>query len=190
MLKSYHRLPTMLTTWTVARKIPFEDPQILYYVRIGYVAVQVLVMSIYFYISMTIKAKNDKTVLKYVDAANPMTQEPGQLVNTTVRDYDLGEVSKLLRAVYTGVAMMAFLHGYMKFTQPLFVQAIMGLKGVFEATPFKIHVLGQKAEGDLKRPWKGAGGMFGAAAGGPQTDSAAIAEAEKRVAGVSNKKDD
>lgn len=66
-----------------------------------------------------------------------------------------------LRSAYMGMAMMAFLHGYMKFTQPLFVQGIMGLKGVYEAIPVKVHILGKKAEGDLKRPWKAAGGMFG-----------------------------
>lgn len=108
------------------------------------------------------------------------TQEPGQLVTTTVRDYDLSETSKLvrrllcrswrprscnvcqLRSVYMGIAMMGFLHGYMKFTQPLFVQGIMGLKGLYEAVPVKVHLFGHKAEGDLKRPWKAGGGMFGA----------------------------
>ncbi|KAJ7065214.1 inorganic phosphate transporter [Mycena amicta] len=173
----------------LARKIPFDDPEVLYYVRVGYVSMQILVLSIYYYISMKIKSKNDQTVLKYVDAANPMTQEPGQLVNTTVRDYDLMETSKLLRSVYMGVAMMAFMHGYMKFTQPLFVQTVMATKSLYDATPFKIHVLGIKAEGDLKRPWKAAGGMFGGA-GGPQTDNAAITEAEKRVGGTSSKKEE
>ncbi|KAJ7850005.1 inorganic phosphate transporter [Mycena olivaceomarginata] len=172
----------------VARKIPFEDPDVLLYTRIGYATVQVIVLGIYYFISMSIKKKNDQTVLKYVDAPNAMTQEPGQLVTTTVRDYDLSEVSKLLRSVYMGVAMMAFLHGYMKYTQPLFVQAIMGLKGLYDAKPVQVHLLGQKAEGELKRPWKAAGGMFGAA-GGPQTDNAAITEAEKRVGGASKKDD-
>ena len=68
-----------------------------------------------------------------------------------------------LRSVYMGMAMMGFMHGYMKFTQPLFVQAVMATKNLYDATPFKIHVLGQKAEGDLKRPWKAGGGMFGGA---------------------------
>ncbi|KAJ7777439.1 inorganic phosphate transporter [Mycena metata] len=171
----------------IARKISFEDPDILLYTRIGYVTVQVIVLGLYYFVSMAIKSKNDQTVLKYVDAPNAMTQEPGQLVTTTVRDYDLSETSKLLRSVYMGIAMMGFLHGYMGYTQPLFVQAIMGLKGVYEAVPIKVHLLGQKAEGDLKRPWKAAGGMFGAA-GGPQTDNAAITEAEKRVGG--SKKDE
>ncbi|KAF7309565.1 Inorganic phosphate transport PHO88 [Mycena indigotica] len=178
-----------LAVMQLARKIPFEDPEVLYYVRVGYVSMQILVLSVYYYISMTIKSKNDQTVLKYVEAPNPMSQEPGQLVNTTVRDYDLLETSKLLRSVYMGMAMMGFMHGYMKFTQPLFVQAIMAIKSLYDATPFKIHILGQKAEGDLKRPWKTAGGMFGAA-GGPQTDNAAITEAEKRVGGTTSKKEE
>jgi hypothetical protein len=52
-----------------------------------------------------------------------------------------------------GVAMMAVMHGYFKFTQPLFVQALMGLKGVFDAKPVAIHLLGKPATGDLKRPF-------------------------------------
>lgn len=57
--------------------------------------------------------------------------------------------------------MMAFLHLYLKYTQPLFVQALMGLKALYEAKTVKIYILGQPAEGDLKRPFKGAGGLFG-----------------------------
>lgn len=105
--------------------------------------------------------------------------------------------------------MMAFLHLYMRYTQPLFVQAIMGLKSLYESNEVKIHVLGRASEGDLKRPFKAAGGMFGGefarctfhrpfspelftdspllsppsipATAGPATDKAAIDEAEKRI---------
>lgn len=38
----------------VARKIPFDDPQTLNYVRVGYVSVQLLVLSTYYYISMKV----------------------------------------------------------------------------------------------------------------------------------------
>lgn len=62
-----------------------------------------------------------------------------------------------------GIAMMAFLHGYLKYTQPLFVQSLMGLKGVWDAKPVHIHIFGKPAEGDLKRPFKAAPGMFGGA---------------------------
>ena len=74
-----------------------------------------------------------------------------------------------------GIAMMAFLHGYMKFTQPLFVQSLMGLKGLYDAKPVAIHIFGK----DIKRPFK-VDAMFGQSTG-PQTDAAAIAEAEKRI---------
>jgi len=57
--------------------------------------------------------------------------------------------------------MMGFLHIYMKYTQPLFVQALMGVKNLYEAKPVAIHLFGKPAEGDLKRPFKGAPSIFG-----------------------------
>ncbi|GAW04218.1 inorganic phosphate transporter [Lentinula edodes] len=181
-------LAISLGAMQVARKIPFDDPEVLNYARIGYVATQLTLLGIYYYVSMVIKKKNDQTVLKYVEPPSAMApQEEGKLVTTTVRDYDLAEVSKLLRAVYMGILMMAFLHGYMQFTQPLFIQSLMGLKGLYDAKPLAIHILGKPAEGELKRPFKAAPGIFGGATGGPQTDKAAITEAEKKVGG---KKDD
>jgi len=166
----------------VARKIPFDDPDVLLYVRIAYVVVQLIIFAAYYYTSMKIKQKNDLTTLKYVEPKSPMAQEPGALVTTTYRDYDLQQTSVLLRGAYMGVAMMAFMHLYLKYTQPLFMQALMGLKGVYDAKPIAIHILGKPAEGDLKRPFKTGGGMFGAT-GEPATDRAAIEEAEKKVGG-------
>ena len=99
-----------------------------------------------------------------------------------------------------GLAMMTFLHLYMHYTQPLFIQALMGLKALYDAKPVAIHVLNKPAEGDLKRPFKAGGGMFGGkhssptsstesrvstscnfSAADPQTDKAAIEEAEKKI---------
>ena len=144
------------------------------------------------------------------------SQESGQLITTTVRDYDLSETSKLvrssihyysfvhtfnislqLRSSYMGIAMMAVMHLYFHFTQPLFIQSLMGFKGLYDAKLVSIHLLGKPATGDLKRPFKAAS-MFGGkvflfilhflylraisiATTGPQTDAASIAEAEKRV---------
>ncbi|KAF9474944.1 PHO88-related membrane protein [Pholiota conissans] len=163
----------------LARKIPFDDPVVLNYVRVGYVVSQVIVLAIYYYVSLAIKKKNDQTVLKYVEPASPMSQEEPKLVTTTYRDYDLSETSKLLRSVYMGIAMMGVMHIYFHFTQPLFIQALMGIKNLYDAKPVSIYILGKPATGDLKRPFKAAS-MFGPATG-PATDAAAIAEAEKRV---------
>ena len=97
-----------------------------------------------------------------------------------------------------GIAMMSVMHLYFKFTQPLFIQSLMGFKGLYDAKLVSIHLLGKPATGDLKRPFKAAS-MFGRelsfvsfpssiliivfyiASTGPQTDAASIAEAEKRV---------
>jgi len=163
----------------LARKVPFENPDILLAARVGYVVSQIIIVGVYLYISSMIKKKDDKTVLKYVEPGTPMSQEGGQLVTTTVRDYDLTETSKLLRSAYMGVAMMGFLHLYMKFNPPLLIQALMGLKGLYDAKPVTIYIFGKPAEGDLKRPWKASAGMFGG--GEPQTDKAAIDAAEKKV---------
>ncbi|KAG5642251.1 hypothetical protein DXG03_003352 [Asterophora parasitica] len=185
MNSGMQNLVISLGAMQVARKIPFDDPDVLNYVRIAYVTAQVIVLATYYLVSVKIKSKNDQTVLKYVEPQGPMSSEPGPLVTTTVRDYDLSETSKLLRAAYMGIAMMAFMHLYMKYTQPLFIQALMGLKNLYDAKLVAIHILGKTPEGDLKRPFKTAG-MFGAAPAGPATDAASIAEAEKRV----GKKDD
>lgn len=56
---------------------------------------------------------------------------------------------------------MCGLHGYLGYTQPLFAQGIMGLKNLYDAKPVSIYILGREAEGDLKRPFKGAASMFG-----------------------------
>lgn len=50
-------------------------------------------------------------------------KDESKLVTTTVRDYDLGEVSKLVRAVYMGLAMMAFMHLYLKYVSLLFLHS-------------------------------------------------------------------
>lgn len=45
---------------------------------------------------------------------------------------------------------------------PRFIQSIMTVKGLYDSKPAKLWLMGQKAEGDLKRPWLAAPSMFGA----------------------------
>jgi len=55
-------LPVPLTSYSssnplddvVARKIPFEDPLVLNYVRAGYVLAQVIVLAVYYYVSLVV----------------------------------------------------------------------------------------------------------------------------------------
>jgi hypothetical protein len=51
-----NQLKAVVYNWTVsvARKIPFDDPQILLYVRVAYVVVQVIILGTYYYVSMKV----------------------------------------------------------------------------------------------------------------------------------------
>ncbi|CAG7849620.1 Inorganic phosphate transport protein PHO88 AltName: Full=Phosphate metabolism protein PHO88 [Serendipita indica DSM 11827] len=191
MNPAVQNLVISLGAMQVARKIPFEDPQVLMCasnVCLAYVGSLTRSLRGFF-----IKKKNDTTVLKYVEPKNALNPDSGGLVVTTNRDYDLEETSKLLRAVYMGVAMMGFMHFYMKFTQPLFIQGLMGIKNLLEAKPVALYIFNKPAEGDLKRPFKQPPGLLAVscplylleylilitfAASNPATDKASIDAAE------------
>lgn len=99
------------------------------------------------------------------------------------------------------------MHLYMKYTQPLFIQGIMPLKSLFdskvrpslcsfvcrkqailmykrvEVQILKIHLFGQPATGDLKRPFEAPAGMFGtpAASSSNETTETPAVEAKKEA---------
>ena len=81
-----------------------------------------------------------------------------------------------------GVGMMAVMHLYFKYTNPLLIQSIIPLKGAFEGNEVKIHLFGTPAIGDLKRPFKAAAGLLSSLQGGaaaPTQDKKTIEAAEK-----------
>jgi hypothetical protein len=79
-----------------------------------------------------------------------------------------------------GMAMMAFMHLYMNYTNPLLIQSIIPLKSAFENNMVKIHIFGKPAAGDLKRPFKQPAGFMSAMQGGPaQSDKKAVEAAER-----------
>ena len=128
------------------------------------------------------------------------TEDP-KLVTTTVHAYDTAQLRSLFKSQLMGVGMMGFMHLYLKYTNPLLIQSIIPLKGrveiilaefgmlihpegAFESNLFKIHVWGEPAAGELKRPWKAGGGMMammGGAGGAAEikTDRASIEAAER-----------
>lgn len=122
------------------------------------------------------------TVLKYVEPA-PMgsTDEP-KAVTTTIHAYDTQQLRSLFKAQLMGVGMMAVMHLYFKYTNPLLIQSIIPVKGAFEGNLVKVHLFGKPATGELKRPWKanaGMMGMMGQGGGDVKTDKKSIEAAEK-----------
>lgn len=120
------------------------------------------------------------TTLKYVEPAPVGSSEEGKLVTTTVHAYDTQQVRTAFRGQLMGVAMMGFMHLYLKYTNPLLIQSIIPVKSALESNMVKIHLFGQPAAGDLKRPFKQAAGFMSAMAGGPaQSDKKAVEAAER-----------
>lgn len=177
-------LAIMLVMMQLARRIDMEDDKNIMYIRIAYGASVAVAWLIYQLIRQKIVAKNDLTTLKYVTPAAPMSGEGEKLEVTTVRDYDLKEVDSAIKSIYTGLAMMGFMHLYMKYTNPLFMQCISPVKTALESNEVKIHLFGKPASGDLKRPFKAAS-MFGGFGGGnaAKTDKKSIGEAERAGTG-------
>lgn len=106
-------------------------------------------------------------------------EEP-KLVTTTIQEYDNTQLRGMYRSQLLGIGMMAVMHLYFKYTNPLLIQSILPLKGAFEGNLVKIHLLGKPAAGELKRPWKSVGGFMGL--GGQsevKSDKASIEAAEK-----------
>lgn len=91
----------------MARKIDFEDEQVLLYTRIFYASIVLLQLGVYYFTTLKIKQKNDLKVLKYTEPAKPMSGEGPTQVTTTVKDYDLAETSKAIRGVLMGVAFVS-----------------------------------------------------------------------------------
>ena len=113
-----------------------------------------------------------------------MSSEPPKSIITTIMGHDLTQLRGAYKTVLMGVGMMGVMHLYLNYTNPLLIQSIVPLKGVFENKLVQIHLLGKPAIGDLKRPWKAAASPFAAFGGGePVTDKKSVEGAEKRGTG-------
>lgn len=123
----------------------------------------------------------DMTTLKYVDTPQMGSTEEPKLITTTVHKYDLDQMKALFKAQMMGVGMMAVMHLYFKYTNPLLIQSIIPLKGALEGNEVQIHLFGKAASGELKRPFKAAAGFMSQLQGGaaPVQDKKTIEAAEK-----------
>lgn len=63
----------------MARKVPFDDPDVLNYVRIGYVVSQVLILAVYYFISYKVSFLSVLLKKPLVD------EESGRLRTRTTR---------------------------------------------------------------------------------------------------------
>lgn len=125
----------------------------------------------------------DRTPLTY--AAPPKPSFGGQAateetVTTTNSEYDQADLQKFITTTATSLAVISVLHWQFNINQPLLVQSIMPLKNFLITKPVIIHLWGDAAEGDLKRPWKADANPLAALMGGGGSTSTGEEEHEKK----------
>ncbi|KAG4304254.1 hypothetical protein PORY_002435 [Pneumocystis oryctolagi] len=179
-------LMIILGAMQISKKINFDDPNILFYIRCLCIVSNILIALIYYICYISIQKKNDLTTLKYIKSANPISgQTEEQLIVTTVKEYDTSELKKALKQSLIGFCMIAIMHLYFKFSQPLLVQSILPLKGVLESKIVQLHIWKKPATGELKRPFKKPPGLFGISMDNNiKTDKKSIEDAEKAKIGI------
>ncbi|BAE58384.1 inorganic phosphate transporter Pho88 [Aspergillus flavus] len=174
-------LAIIVVSMQLAKKIPFEDPDVLLVVRGMYILSNVLILGIYLYTQSKIKSKKDMATLKYVEPAPLGSNEEPRPVTTTNMEYDQGQLRQLFKGQLMGVGMMCVMHLYFKYTNPLLIQSIIPLKSALESNLVKIHVFGKPATGDLARPFKAANSFLNQ--GQIKSDKASVENAEKNWRG-------
>lgn len=94
------------------------------------------------------------TPLTYTEPKNPMDPADVDVVTTTVEGYDKKQVMSQLYQYAIGIGMISLMHFKWGYIRPLTLQAVLGLKALFELPLVKVHILGQQSVGALARPWK------------------------------------
>ncbi|OJJ78779.1 PHO88 family protein [Aspergillus glaucus CBS 516.65] len=174
-------MAVILVMMQLAKKIPFENPEILMLVRGLYVLSNLIILSIYLFTQKKVTTKKDMTTLKYVEPAPMGSSEEPRPVTTTNMDYDKSQLRQLIKSQLMGVGMMGVMHLYFKYTNPLLIQSIIPLKSALESNLVKIHLFGKPATGELQRPFK-AGNSF-MNQGQVKSDKASVEQAEKNYRG-------
>ncbi|KAI8997640.1 inorganic phosphate transporter Pho88 [Pilobolus umbonatus] len=147
----------LLGTMQLAKKVNWEDPEVITYARIGYYCAQALVIALAYGLIFFIKKKNDTTVFTYTPPAKPSFGSPApatpEPVTTTIRDYDVDQIKQFIQSSATSIAIISLMHFQFKFTQPLLMQSILPIKNLLTHKVALIHLWGDAPEGALKRPF-------------------------------------
>ncbi|KAJ3165103.1 hypothetical protein HDU88_004822 [Geranomyces variabilis] len=146
-------------------------------IRVAYGAMQAISLAALFVVWRKVVAINDRSPLVYVESKNPLDRTETETVRITVRDYDVQKILETARSQAIAIAIMGFMHYKWGYIRPLFLQAVLGLKGMYQQNLVKVHLLGEPATGGLARPWKTAS-PFGETVK-PTTEKALKAEQRK-----------
>ena len=88
-----------------------------------------------------------------VESSTESSGSSGRLHVVPIKDYDLTEINSALLS-FNNLMMMSFIHFYLGYTNPLFMQSISSIKSISENKVVKVMFLNYNDAGYLKRPFK------------------------------------
>jgi len=175
-------LPAMMLMGQLDLTTPFN----LLVLRVSFGVAQALLLAVSLYMYLAVRRKNNQEKLTVPsDAPSWGATEPAEPQETTIRDYDFGQLRKFAMQVVLGVAICSFIHYKFEIAQPLFIQVVMAPFTLYENPLFRLHVMGSKEESDpqLRRPFQAANpfaGLFGQDTSQPAAPAEAPAQEDEQ----------
>lgn len=173
----------------IANKFQLDAPENTNYLRLSYGSVQLITLALIAYIYWRINKKNDETKLTYSEPKNPFSAEENPIIQTTYKEYDLGQAKALATQTLMGVAIIAFMHYQWGYLRPLLLQSVLGFRTLAAAPVVQVWLFGRVAEGELSRPWR-APNPFGNPPEAATPKDVKKAEKKEEKKKIANKKTD
>lgn len=141
-------LTILLLSWSIDSTDP-ETQKFIFYI---FCAVHIAIVFMGIYLFIQIWQTGDNTLIRVKDA---YTSEESIQKHW---EYDLGKLRDLL-VTKTGMsaALSAFLAARYGIPFPLLLQSLNNPKAIYQSELFRVYVKGEKAEGELQRPWPESG---------------------------------
>jgi len=147
-------------------KMDIESMGILNELRIGFVSVIILCMSLLGVIYMKTKSVAESDEKIKVPAQMQWGQEVAPGYESTAKEYDQKKILEVMKQVGMGACIVGCIHAKWGYIIPLAVQIIMTPMTVCGSPLFQIYILGKEAKGDLKRPFPDTSNPLASLAGG------------------------
>lgn len=84
-----------------------------------------------------------------------MNSRPDEWRTVSNYDYDMKQLQDMGKGFFIPAIVTLVAHFRYGYVQPLILQIVFPWMQYLNMPVVKVHALGKKAEGDLKRPWKG-----------------------------------
>lgn len=122
------------------------------HIRIAYGTSQAFALLLQLYVHSRVQATASTT--QTVTVKTKPAQGPETTEELTVKEYDSKQCFEGIQRVVLGALFIVVLHTWKGFLQPLVIQSAMTFITMWDEPLVQIYLLGERAEGKLKRPFK------------------------------------